>query len=70
MMDKEKHRDRKDFLVEEYRKSPQFAGHHIFAPASLIERYIKGTIFRSHESKKDDPIMTEFVWKHYQYTTF
>ena len=41
----------------EYRKSPVFAGHHIFAPAGHIERYMEDAIFRFHETKKDDPIM-------------
>ena len=57
MIDKEKHQDGKDFLVGEYRKSSAFAGYHIFAPAGLIERYIKGEIFRLHETKKDNSIM-------------
>ena len=52
------YRDGKDVLVGEYRKLSAFAGYHIFAPASLIERYIEGAIFRFHETKKDDPIMT------------
>ena len=47
-----------DILVGEYRKSPVFAGYHIFSPASLIERYMEDAIFRFHETKKDDPIMT------------
>ena len=45
------------YLVGEYRKSPVFAGYHTFAPAGHIERYMKGVIFRFHETKKDDPIM-------------
>ena len=51
--------DEKDVLVGEYRKSPALAGYHIFAPATFchIERYMKGTIFRFYETKKDDPIM-------------
>ena len=57
-MDKEKHQDGKDVLVEEYRKSSGFVGYHSFAPAGLIERYMEGAIFRFHETKKDDPIMT------------
>ena len=56
MMKKERHWDGKDVLGE-YRKSPAFAGHHIFAPASLIERYLERAIFRFHETKKHDPIM-------------
>ena len=56
MMYKEKHRDGKDVLVVEYRKSSVFAGYHIFAMAGLIERYMEGAIFRFHETKKDDPI--------------
>ena len=56
-MDKEKHRDGKDVLVEGYRKSSAFAGYHIFEPADLIERYMEGAIFRFYEPKKDDPIM-------------
>ena len=43
--------------VGEYRKSPVFADYHIFAPAGHIERYMEDTIFRFHETKKDDPIM-------------
>ena len=35
---------------------PALAGH-ILAPASLIERYMEGAIFRFHETKKDDLIM-------------
>ena len=57
MMHKEKHRDGIDVLVGEYRKSPAFAGWHIFAPVDLIERYMEDAIFRFHEIQKDDPIM-------------
>ena len=49
--------DGEDILVGEYRKSPAFAGYHIFAPASHIERYMEDAIFRFHETKKDDSIM-------------
>ena len=49
--------DGEDILVGEYRKSPAFAGYHIFAPASHIERYMEDAIFRFNETKKDDPIM-------------
>ena len=49
--------DGEDILVGEYRKSPVFAGYPIFAPASLIERYMEDAIFRFYETKKDDPIM-------------
>ena len=45
-------------MAGEYRKSSVFAGHHIFAPAGHIERYMEDAIFRFHETKKDDPIMT------------
>ena len=41
----------------EYRKSPVFAGYHIFASADHIERYMEDAIFRFHETKKDDSIM-------------
>ena len=41
----------------EYRKSPVFAGYHIFASAGYIERYMEDTIFMLHETKKDDPIV-------------
>ena len=44
-------------MVGEYRKSPAFAGYHIFRPASLIERYMEDTILKFYENKKDDPIM-------------
>ena len=47
----------KDVLVEEYGKSPVFAGYHTFAPAGHIERYMEGAILRFHKTKKDDPIM-------------
>ena len=50
--------DGKDVLVGEYRKLPVFAGYHIFAPACLMERYMEDAIFRFHETKKDNPIMT------------
>ena len=50
--------DGEDILVGEYGKSPVFAGCHIFTPAAHIERYMEGAIFRFHETKKDDPIMT------------
>ena len=49
--------DEKDILEGEYRKSPAFAGYHIFAPAGYTERYMEDAIFRFHETKKDDPIM-------------
>ena len=39
----------KDILAGEYRKSPAFAGYHIFAPTSYIERYMEDAIFRFHE---------------------
>ena len=37
--------NREAILVGEYRKSPAFAGYHIFALASHIERYIWKTKF-------------------------
>ena len=40
--------DEKDALVGEYRKSPIFAGYHIFAPASHFERYMEYAIVRFH----------------------
>ena len=57
MTDKEKHQDGKDVLAREYRKSPAFAGYHVFALVDLIERYMEVVIFRFHETKKDDPTM-------------
>ena len=48
--------DEKDVSVGEYRKSPVFAGYHIFVPASLIERYMEEAIFRFHETKQNDLI--------------
>ena len=48
--------DGEDILMGEYRKSPAFAGYHIFAPLDYIERYI-GAIFKLHKTKKDDPNM-------------
>ena len=73
MMDKEKHQDGKDILAREYRKSPAFAGYHVFALVDLIERYIEVVIFRFHETKKDDPIMatTNLFGNiiHYQHTS-
>ena len=41
----------------EYRKSPAFAGYHIFVSAGRIERYMEDAIFKFYETKKDDPIM-------------
>ena len=46
-----------DIFAGEYRKSPAFAGYHNFAPAGSIKRYMEDTIFKFHETKKDDPIM-------------
>ena len=45
------------FCWGEYRKSPVFAGYHISAPASHVDRYMESAIFRFHKTKKDDPIM-------------
>ena len=36
---------REDILMREYKKSPAFAGYHIFAPAGHIEGYIEDAIF-------------------------
>ena len=44
-------------LAGEYRKSPAFAGYHIFVSAGHIERYMEEAIFKFYETKKDDPIM-------------
>ena len=41
----------------EYRKSPAFAGYHIFASAGYIERYMEDAIFKFYETKNDDKIM-------------
>ena len=55
--------DEKNVLAGEYRKSPAFAGYHIFAPASHIEICMEDEIFRLYGSKiflgseKDDPDM-------------
>ena len=57
MMGKEKNQDGKDVLVGEYGKSSVFAGYLIFAPAGFVEKYMEGTIFRFHETEKDNPIM-------------
>ena len=50
-------KNEKDVLAGVYRKSSVFAGYHTFAPARYIERYMKGAIFRFHETKKDAHIM-------------
>ena len=52
-----RHQDGKDVSAGEYRRSPVFAGYHIFAPAGHTERHTEGTIFIFHETKKDDPII-------------
>ena len=49
--------DENDVLPGEYRRSPAFAGYHVFASASHIERYMEDGIFRFHKNKKDDPII-------------
>ena len=49
--------DEKDVLAGKYRKSPAFAGYHIFVSAGHIERYMEDAIFRFHQTKKDDPVM-------------
>ena len=38
-------KDQKDVLAGKYRKSPAFAGYHIFAPAGYIERYMEDAGF-------------------------
>ena len=63
MMHKEKHEDRKDVLVGEYRKSVAFAGYHIFAPVDVIERNMRDAIFRLHKTKRDDSIMAAMFVK-------
>ena len=45
--------DEKGVLAGEYRKSPAFAGYHIFASAGHIGRYMEDAIFRFHKTKKD-----------------
>ena len=50
--------DEKDVLVGEYRKSPAFAGYHIFAPAGHIQRHMEGTIFSFQKTKIYDLVMT------------
>ena len=49
--------DEKDVVAGEYRKSPTFAGYHIFVSAGHIERYMEDETFKFYETKKDDPIM-------------
>ena len=41
----------------EHRKSPVFAGYHIFAPTGHIEGYMEDAIFLFQETKRDDPII-------------
>ena len=57
MIDKARHRDGKDVLVGECRKSLVFPGFHIFAPTGCNQRYMEDAIFRFHKIKKDDRIM-------------
>ena len=52
MMDGEK-----NILEGEYRESSVFPGYHIFALASLIEKYTEHAFSRFHGTKKHDPIM-------------
>ena len=55
--------------IREYRRSPVFAGYHLFIPASHIERCMEDAIFRFYETKKDDPIMPATnLFGNYQYT--
>ena len=49
--------DEKVVLAGKYRKSLAFAGYHIFVSAGHIERYMEDTIFKFHETKKDNPAM-------------
>ena len=46
----------KDVLAGEYRKSPAFAGYHIFASVGYIERYMEDAVFKFYETKNGDPI--------------
>ena len=50
--------DEKDIFEGEYRRSPAFVGYHVFAQAGHIQRYMEDAIFKFHEIKNDDPIMT------------
>ena len=59
--------DEKDILAREYRRSPVFAGYHIFALARYTERYMEDAVFRFHETRTADYGRFKFVWKHYQY---
>ena len=52
MIDKARHRDGKDVLVGECRKSLVFPGFHIFAPTGCNQRYVEDAIFRFHKIKK------------------
>ena len=54
--------DEKDVLVGEYRKSPLYAGYHIFARAEHNERYMEDAIFRSHETRKVDLVMAATIF--------
>ena len=56
--------DEKDVLAGEYRKSPVFAGYHIFAPVGYLERCTEDAVYRFHETNYGG---YKFVWKHYQY---
>ena len=49
--------DEKDVLAWEYRKSPAFAGYHIFVSDGYIEIYMEDAMSKFYETKKDDPIM-------------
>ena len=55
IMHKEKHKNGKDVLVGEYRKTPVFAGFKTFAPVSVIERLMNDAL-RRYYSSDDDPI--------------
>ena len=55
IMHKEKHKNGKDVLVGEYRKTPVFAGFKMFAPVSAIERLMNDAL-RRYYSSDDDPI--------------
>ena len=54
---KQTHNIMMDGKAGEYRRLPVFAGYHIFASASHIERYMEDANFMFHETKKNDPIM-------------
>lgn len=57
MMLGEKHRGQKEVIMGDCKKSLMFPEYYIFAPFSVLKRWMKDAVSRLHKAKKDDLII-------------